>query len=122
MAQGGLIYSVDSVGDRKISIAELQSFYGVTVDQTLTNSQMRISNENDIENKLEVLIEISKAQLAATIENNKLLKRNNEIMESQLRLEHKPEPKPEKKQKSEPRYPDEQKPKSYLDGLGFGDR
>ncbi len=53
----------------------------------------------------------------------KAIELTGEVENLANKLEYKPiEPKPEPKQRSEPRYPDEPKPKSYLDGLGFDDR
>lgn len=79
MAKSGLRYSTDEAGERKISVNELESFYGLTVDRVVSDSQMRISNETEIENKLDALLEIAKLQLAATIENNNLLKEKIEL-------------------------------------------
>ena len=99
MAQSGLRYSVDENNNRKISLEELQSFYKIEIDQTIPDSQMRFSHENDIENKLNMLLEfnrrqleIAEQQLAATRLNNELLEKSNEIVQSQMRIESKPEP------------------------------
>ena len=94
MSQGGLKYSVDGMGNRKISLDELQSFYKITVKQEIDDSQMRFSHENSIENKLDVLIELTKLQVEATTRNNELLEKMNSqmILTAPVKVEPKQEP------------------------------
>jgi hypothetical protein len=94
MSQGGLKYSVDDMGNRKISLDELQSFYKITVKQEIDDSQMRFSHENSIENKLDVLIELTKLQVEATTRNNELLEKMNSqmILTAPVKVEPKQEP------------------------------
>jgi len=58
MAQSGLRYSFDSDNRRVVLASELESFYKVKIDATVSDSQMRILNENENENPLlDTLIE-----------------------------------------------------------------
>ena len=50
MSQSGLRYSFDSDKRRVILASELESFYKVKIDTTVSDSQMRILSENENEN------------------------------------------------------------------------
>jgi len=84
MSQNGLRYGVDDNGNRKISLKELQNFYSITIQNDLNDSQMRFSNENDIENKLDVLIELSKMSLELQKEQVNATNKNTAMVESQI--------------------------------------
>jgi len=124
MSNGKLSYTTNVDGHKVIDVSELIRVFGELSPPVTSEVRPSVTPDLSPLGNVDIADQIAKAIVEAQAP---LLKQIAELV-GQVenlanRLEHKPsEPEPEPKLEPELRYPDKPKPKSYLDGLGFGER